>query len=65
MHTGGWLTVHPNNTCEINLYDGCELSEVEKDLIAQGEEEATEDTVAGKYTEIIQNKARISFTGSL
>ena len=29
MHLGGWLVVHPNNSCEINVMDAVAVKDVE------------------------------------
>ena len=28
MHLGGWLVIHSDNTCEINLMDGFDKNEI-------------------------------------
>ena len=58
MHLGGWLVVHPDNTCEVNLIECVE----KKDL--QPENLGTEDfdtTTDNKYIPKIQKRAYNSF----
>ncbi|EAR90676.2 hypothetical protein TTHERM_01094890 (macronuclear) [Tetrahymena thermophila SB210] len=48
LHTGGWVIVHADNTCEINVMDLFDRKEVRADQFEKGNIQDL-DTLAGKY----------------
>ena len=58
LHTGGWLVVHPDNSCEITLADGWEKDEIAFDQLDKADIPATDDSVAGKFVNRIRSRAQ-------
>lgn len=65
LHTGGWLMINPDNTCEINLMDCVDRKEVQPDRLDKGEMEPVEDGVVGQYVQKIRNTTQKSFQKSV
>ena len=65
MHLGGWLIINPDNTCEINLFDGVEKNEVKADRLGQGEFAAVEDDKGGAWVKKIRDSAQNTFAKKL
>ena len=62
LHLGGWLTVHLDNTCEVNLLDCFEKKEVRPDQFDRSEVGKDTDTVAGRYVAKLRKTAARVFT---
>lgn len=65
LHTGGWLIINPNNTCEINLMEAVDRKEVQGDKIDKGDLEAVEDGITGQYVHKIRGHTQRTFQKSL
>lgn len=56
LHLGGWCVIHAylflfsDNTCEINLMDAFEKTEVKPDLFDRSDIPKEREDAAGKYT---------------
>lgn len=37
MHTGGWMVINADNSCEINLLEACQTSEVEINKVSKSD----------------------------
>ena len=37
MHLGGWLVIHSDNTCEINLMEGVDKNEIEPEKLSKND----------------------------
>lgn len=48
MHTGGWVIIHADNSCEINLMDIVDRKDVKPELLDKYEGKDP-DSVASKY----------------
>mmetsp|Transcript_18308 Transcript_18308/g.15952 ORF Transcript_18308/g.15952 Transcript_18308/m.15952 type:complete len:162 (+) Transcript_18308:77-562(+) len=60
LHLGGWVTVHLDNSCEIQLIDCFERKDVKPDQFANSEIGRELDTVSGRYmNKLRRNAARI------
>ena len=55
MHTGGWLFVHVNNSCEINLLECTEKENFKFDNLDKAVENETH-SAPGRVAAILQNK---------
>lgn len=58
IHSGGWLIIHGDNSCEINLMDCFEKKEIWGDLISQKDFDLGLDNI---YIGKIQTRAYNSF----
>ena len=65
MHTGGWLIINPDNTCEINLMEAVDRKDIQGDKIDKGELETLEDGVTGSYAQKIRNSTQKTFQKNL
>lgn len=65
LHTGGWLIINPDNTCEINLMECVDRKDVQADKLDKGELEPVEEGVAGQYVQKIRNSTVKSFQRNL
>eukprot|EP01016_Furgasonia_blochmanni_P002011 TRINITY_DN107_c0_g1_i3.p1 TRINITY_DN107_c0_g1~~TRINITY_DN107_c0_g1_i3.p1 ORF type:complete len:223 (+),score=73.14 TRINITY_DN107_c0_g1_i3:66-734(+) len=57
LHLGGWLTVHLDNTVEINLIDCFEKKDVRADQLDKGEALKERETAAGRYMTKLRKSA--------
>lgn len=60
MHTGGWVIVHADNSCEINLMDIVERKDVKPELLDKYEGKDP-DSVASKYAARVRKTTARSF----
>ena len=65
MHTGGWLVIHPDNSCEINLMECVDRKDVQGDRLDKGELEAVEDGLTGQYAQKIRTATQKAFQRNL
>ena len=56
IHTGGWLFVHDNNSCEINLLECTEKEDFLWDNLEKSQETESQ-TVAGRVAATLQHKS--------
>ena len=61
MHFGGWLVIHPDNSCDINLIDAVDKNDVEADKITKSEFEPTEEGNTGVWAKAIRDKTQSDF----
>ncbi len=61
LHLGGWLTVHPDNTCEIALMDYVEKKEFKLDEVGEISRDEESDGLASVYINRIRNATYKSF----
>lgn len=45
MHLGGFLVIHPDNTCEINLMDACDKNQISPEKFTQSDFEKYDGNV--------------------
>ncbi len=64
MHAGGWVFIHADNTCEINLVDIYERKEVKADQVDRIEVKDAE-TLAGKYVAKMRKSTSKNFLKKL
>lgn len=58
MHMGGWLTIHLDNTCEINLMEGTDKKNLSPEQLSKKD---MEQNPSNNYVEKIQNRTYNSF----
>ena len=61
VHLGGWLVIHPDNTCDINLMEAFEKKDLALDKIGKAELPKDADTNVMKYIEKIRNITQKTF----
>ena len=61
VHLGGWLVIHPDNTCDINLMDAVDKKDMMLDKIGKTELAKDSDSAAMKYIERIRNTTQRTF----
>ena len=61
MHLGGWLVIHPDNSCEINIMDIVERKHIETDKLDKGEQEPTVEGIGTLYVNKIKSSSFKSF----
>ena len=61
MHLGGWLVIHPDNSCEINVMDIVERKDIATDKLDKGEQEPTEEGISTLYVNKIKSSSFKSF----
>lgn len=57
MHLGGWLVIHSDNTCEVNLMEGVDKNEIQAENLSKSDFQSSDNL----YVEKIQNQAYGSF----
>jgi len=65
MHTGGWLIINPDNSCEINLMEAVERKDIQADRLDKGELEHIEEGVTGQYAQKIRATTQKAFQRSV
>ena len=65
MHTGGWLIINPDNSCEINLMEAVERKDIQADRLDKGELEQIEEGVTGQYAQKIRATTQKAFQRSV
>ena len=61
MHFGGWLVIHPDNTCDINLIDGVDKNDVAADKLTKSEFEPVEEGTTGQMAKDIRTITQDDF----
>lgn len=51
LHTGGWLIINPDNTCEISLMECVDRKDVQSDKLDKGELTSLEEGLGGQYAQ--------------
>jgi len=62
LHLGGWVAVHVDNTCEINLLECIEKKDVRVDQFDKSDVGKDTETVAGRYIAKLRKSAVRTFT---
>ena len=65
MHTGGWLVINPDNTCEISLMECIDRKDIQSDRLDKGELEPIEEGIAELYVNKIRTAAQKTFHKNL
>ena len=61
IHMGGWLVIHPDNSCDINLMEAFDKKDLNSDKIGKGEFSKEADGNAMKYIDRIRNTTQRTF----
>ncbi len=61
VHMGGWLVIHPDNSCDINLMDAVDKKDMALDKVGKAELPKDSDAAAMKYIERIRNTTQRTF----
>ena len=61
VHTGGFLVIHPDNSCDVNLMEAFDKKNLSTDKIGKNEMAKEEDTNVSKFVERIRNTTQKTF----
>ena len=61
FHTGGFVVVAPDNSCQIHLTEAVERKSLAADRVGKGEYEKTEGGVAAKFIDRIRSNTAKAF----
>lgn len=65
IHTGGWAVIHPDNTCDINLFECFEKDEVNAEGIADFDLGEAGEGVQGQFVDKIRKAAHSTILKNL
>ena len=65
FHNGAFVAIHPDNSCEINLMDSFEKSELKPEQLGAWEVEDDQDDKGLKFVKLIRAKAKSFYSKKL